>query len=329
MDFRPLYGSERQLYALGANLSQGQLDGACYDLLASESCLTSYLTVARGDAPRRHWFMLGRPYIHAAGQIGLMSWGGTMFEYLMPRLLLRSLPGTLLAEACRTAVARQIEYGRLLGIPWGISESAFNDRFLEGDYRYQSFGVPGLGLKRGLENDRVVAPYATTHGDDDRAPRGPGEPPTAGERGGGRALRLLRGRRLHPGPVVPGRPAGRRPVVHGSPSGNEPRGLGQRALRRCDAAAVPQPSRWSARRTCCSRSGFPPTLRSPRRLQPNLDHTRPATAQNRRDAESSPHDTVYNGPSHAFAFEHALPRHGDQCRFGIQHVPGTGRDALA
>ena len=161
MDFQPLYKPERHLYAIGMNLSQGQLDGPCYDLLASESCLTSYLTVARGDAPRRHWFQLGRPYIRAAGHLGLISWGGTMFEYLMPRLLLRSLPNTLLAEACQTAVARQIEYGRRLGIPWGISESAFAAQFSEGDYRYQSFGVPGLGLKRGLEKDRVVAPYAT------------------------------------------------------------------------------------------------------------------------------------------------------------------------
>jgi cyclic beta-1,2-glucan synthetase len=161
MDFRPLYKPERHLYAIGVDLSRGQPDGPCYDLLASESCLTSYLTVARGDAPRRHWFHLGRPFIHAAGRIGLISWGGTMFEYLMPRLLLRSLNGTLLSEACETAVARQIEYGRHLGIPWGVSESAFNAQYLEGDYRYQSFGVPGLGLKRGLENDRVVAPYAT------------------------------------------------------------------------------------------------------------------------------------------------------------------------
>ena len=161
MDFRPLYKPERHLYAIGANLVHGNLDGACYDLLASESCLTSYLNVARGDAPRRHWFQLGRPYIHAAGQIGLISWGGTMFEYLMPRLMLRSLPNTLLSEACRTAVARQIEYGHQLGIPWGVSESAFSGKFMDGDYRYQSFGVPGLGLKRGLEDDRVVAPYAT------------------------------------------------------------------------------------------------------------------------------------------------------------------------
>ncbi|MHB1561338.1 MAG: glucoamylase family protein, partial [Isosphaeraceae bacterium] len=161
MDFRPLYRSERQLFAIGYNLVHGRLDNVCYDLMASECCLTSYLAVARGEAHRRHWFQLGRPFIRAAGRTGLISWGGTMFEYLMPRLMLRSLPGTLLAEACRTAVARQIEYGRELGLPWGISESGFSAQYLDGDYQYQAFGTPGLGLKQGLEQDRVIAPYAT------------------------------------------------------------------------------------------------------------------------------------------------------------------------
>jgi len=160
MDFRPLYKPERHLFAIGCNLVQGRLDGACYDLLASESCLTSFLTVARGEAPRRHWFQLGRPYIRAAARLGLVSWGGTMFEYLMPRLMLRSLPGTLLSEACETAVDRQIEYGKECGIPWGNSESAYNAQSSDGDYHYQSFGTPGLGLKRGLDKDLVVAPYA-------------------------------------------------------------------------------------------------------------------------------------------------------------------------
>ena len=161
MDFAFLYKSERHLFSIGCNLMQGRLDDACYDLLASESSLTSYLAIARGDVPRRHWFQLGRPYIKAAGQIGLMSWGGTIFEYLMPRLLLRSLPGTVMAEACRTAVARQIEYGRQCGIPWGISESSFAAFTVDGDYHYQAFGTPGLGLKRGLTRDLVIAPYAT------------------------------------------------------------------------------------------------------------------------------------------------------------------------
>ena len=161
MDFRPLYKPERNLYAIGCNLAQGRLDTSCYDLLASEACLTSLLAVARGDAPRKHWFMLGRPFLRAAGHTGLISWGGTMFEYLMPRLMMRALPNTIVSEAARTAVARQIEYGSQSGVPWGISESSYNSQYVEGDYQYQSFGVPGLGLKRGLERDMVVAPYAT------------------------------------------------------------------------------------------------------------------------------------------------------------------------
>jgi len=161
MDFTPLYRPERDLFAIGINLEKGRLDSACYDLLASEACLTSILAVARGDAPRRHWFQLGRHFIKAAGRLGLISWGGSMFEYLMPRLMLKSLPGTLLAEAGRTAVARQIEYGQQLAIPWGISESSFGSQSPDGNYQYQAFGVPGLGLKQGLADDQVVAPYAT------------------------------------------------------------------------------------------------------------------------------------------------------------------------
>ncbi len=161
MDFTFLFKEERQLYSIGANIVHDRLDPSCYDLLASESCLTSYLTVARGEVPRKHWFQLGRPFIRAAGSIGLLSWGGTMFEYLMPRLLLKSLPGTILAEMINTTVARQIEYGKHNNVPWGISESGFSAQYLDGDYQYQSFGVPGLGLKRGLARDLVIAPYAT------------------------------------------------------------------------------------------------------------------------------------------------------------------------
>ena len=161
MDFAFLYKPDRNLFTIGLNLAQNRLDASCYDLLASECSLTSYLAVARGDAPRKHWFQLGRPYIRAADRVGLMSWGGTMFEYLMPRLMLKALPGTLIAEAIGTAVDRQIEFGRHNNVPWGISESAFSSQYVDGDYQYQSFGVPGLGLKRGLDKDLVVAPYAT------------------------------------------------------------------------------------------------------------------------------------------------------------------------
>ena len=197
MDFRPLYKPDRHLFSIGFNMTHGKLDNACYDLLASEACLMSYLAVAQGEAPRRHWFQLGRQFISAAGEIGLLSWGGTMFEYLMPRLLLRSLPGTILAEACQTAVARQIEYGRQLDLPWGVSESAYSAQYPDGDYHYQAFGVPGLGLKQGLEKDKVDRALCNGHGHDAGAARGSRECPPACPGRRRRSLRAVRSDRLH------------------------------------------------------------------------------------------------------------------------------------
>jgi cyclic beta-1,2-glucan synthetase len=161
MDFRLLYNHQRHLFSIGFNLSHGRLDNAHYDLLASEAALTSFLAVARGAAPRRHWFQLARPLTQVGHRLTLVSWSGTMFEYLMPRLLLAVPPGTLLSESQRGAVARQAEYGRQCGVPWGVSESAFAAVDAALNYQYQAFGVPGLGLKRGLGKELVVAPYAT------------------------------------------------------------------------------------------------------------------------------------------------------------------------
>jgi cyclic beta-1,2-glucan synthetase len=161
MEFRMLYNESRQIFSIGFNLALNRLDNAHYDLLASESCLTSFLAIARSEVPKRHWFHLARPLTRVAGGITLLSWGGTTFEYLMPRLLLRGYAGTLLQESWNTAVARQIDYGRQHRVPWGISESGFSALDVHLDYQYQSFGVPGLGLKRGLGQNLVIAPYAT------------------------------------------------------------------------------------------------------------------------------------------------------------------------
>ena len=161
MNFGFLYNTDRELFTIGFNAATGRHDSNHYDLLASEACIASFLAVARGEVPRKHWFHLGRLVMMSAGKIGLVSWGGTMFEYLMPRLLLPTASGVLLDRAQRTAVARQIEYGRETGRPWGISESGFALLDAAQVYQYQSFGVPGLGLKRGLDRDHVIAPYAT------------------------------------------------------------------------------------------------------------------------------------------------------------------------
>jgi cyclic beta-1,2-glucan synthetase len=161
MDFRFLYNEHRHLFATGYSVATGRLDNSHYDLLASEARLASFLAIARGHAEKRHWFQLGRAVTRAGDTTVLLSWGGTMFEYLMPQLLLHGYPGTLLEESCRGAVQRQIEYGRQCRVPWGISESAFGALDGQLDYQYQSFGVPGLGLKRGLAQDLVIAPYAS------------------------------------------------------------------------------------------------------------------------------------------------------------------------
>ncbi|MDT8421860.1 MAG: glucoamylase family protein [Desulfuromonadales bacterium] len=156
-----LYSPERKLFAVGYNVSADRLDTAYYDLLASESRFGSFVAIARGEVPMEHWFSLGRPY----GRVGhgrvLLSWTGTMFEYLMPVIFQHSYSNSLLDRATRHAVAEQIRYARKHRIPWGISESAHGDLDLNRTYQYKAFGVPTLGLKRILQNQRVVAPYAS------------------------------------------------------------------------------------------------------------------------------------------------------------------------
>ncbi|HEX7477198.1 MAG TPA: glucoamylase family protein [Polyangiales bacterium] len=161
MDFRLLYDAERKLFHIGYNATLDQIDGHYYDLLASEARLASYLAIVKGDAPEAHWYALGRPLSRVAGAPALLSWGGTMFEYLMPTLLMRSRPGTLLARTSEQAVDAQIAYGKQQGVPWGISESAYARLDPNQTYQYRSFGVPGLGFRRGLEDDHVVTPYAS------------------------------------------------------------------------------------------------------------------------------------------------------------------------
>lgn len=161
INLRFLYDEQRRLFAVGYNLAENRLDIAYYDMLASEARLGSFVAIARGEVPIEHWLSLSRPYGSRGRRRMLMSWTGTMFEYLMPHLLQRTFPNSLLEKATREAVQLQIDYGRSNGIPWGISESGFGDLDVNRTYQYRAFGVPWLGLKRGLEEDLVVAPYAT------------------------------------------------------------------------------------------------------------------------------------------------------------------------
>ncbi len=160
-EFSFLYDQGRKLFAIGYRVTERRLDNSYYDLLASEARLASYLAIASGQVPFDHWFALGRHLTTARARQLLLSWSGSMFEYLMPLLVMPEFPGTLLDQTCRAAVARQIDYGRQRGVPWGISESCYNVIDVEGTYQYRAFGVPGLGLQRGLSDDVVIAPYAS------------------------------------------------------------------------------------------------------------------------------------------------------------------------
>jgi cyclic beta-1,2-glucan synthetase len=161
MEFGFLVEPDRQLLTIGYRVVEREQDSSCYDLLASEARLTSYMAIAKGDLPVRHWFRLGRLLTPVDRGSALVSWSGSMFEYLMPELVMSDPPGSLLGETARLVVRRQIEFGVDRSLPWGVSESAFNARDVELTYQYMSFGVPGLGLQRGLGDEAVIAPYAT------------------------------------------------------------------------------------------------------------------------------------------------------------------------
>ncbi|MGA2975557.1 MAG: glucoamylase family protein [Spirochaetia bacterium] len=161
ISMRFLYDAKRKLFAIGFNVSDHRLDSAFYDLLASESRIGSFVAIARGEVPMEHWFTMGRPYSAIGRRRVLLSWSGTIFEYLMPLLLQRSYESSLLDKAAREAVAIHIAYGRKLRVPWGMSESGYSDLDTNKTYQYKAFGVPALGLKRGQGEELVVAPYAS------------------------------------------------------------------------------------------------------------------------------------------------------------------------
>lgn len=161
MDYEFLYDRSRHLLAIGYNVDDLRRDTSYYDLLASEARLCSFVAIAQGQLPQESWFALGRLLTTTNGKTVLASWSGSMFEYLMPLLVMPGYTGSLLDQTCQGVVARQIAYGHQCALPWGISESGYYTTDSNLNYQYHAFGVPGLGLKRGLSEDRVVAPYAT------------------------------------------------------------------------------------------------------------------------------------------------------------------------
>ena len=164
MDFRFMYNSTTNLLSIGYNVSDRRLDAACYDLLASEVRLCSFVGIAQGQFPQEHWFALGRQLCIIGGEQVLLSWSGSMFEYLMPLLVMPTYQNTLLDQTYHAVVNAQIDYAKQRDVPWGISESGYNTVDASLNYQYRAFGVPGTGLKRGLADDLVISPYATMLG---------------------------------------------------------------------------------------------------------------------------------------------------------------------
>ncbi|HVV81583.1 MAG TPA: glucoamylase family protein, partial [Kofleriaceae bacterium] len=161
LDYDFLYDADRHLLSIGYSVANHRLDASSYDLLASEARLASFLAIAQGKLPQEHWFSLGRQLTSVRGRQALLSWSGSMFEYLMPLLLMRTYDGTLLDDTYRAVVDSQIAYGRERGVPWGVSESGYYKLDAQRNYQYRAFGVPGLGFKRGLADDLVISPYST------------------------------------------------------------------------------------------------------------------------------------------------------------------------
>ena len=161
MDFEFLVDRRRRLLSVGYDVSKLELAKSCYDLLASEARTATFITVARGQAQEETWFRLGRQHTVCEGETVLISWTGTMFEYLMPAIWMRSHPNTLLDRSVRAAVRAQQAYAAARRVPWGISEAAYSKTDELGNYQYAAFGVPGLALNVARAGSLVISPYSS------------------------------------------------------------------------------------------------------------------------------------------------------------------------
>ena len=239
IDFGFLFDETRDLFAIGYNVGDQRLDGSFYDLLASEARLASFVAIAQGQCRQEHWFALGRLLTATGGAPALLSWSGSMFEYLMPLLVMPTYENTLLDQTYRAVVRRQINYGRQRGVPWGISESGYNTIDAHLNYQYRAFGVPGLGLKRGLAEDLVIAPYASVLAlmvAPEAACREPANAwPREGRQG---AYGFYEAIDYTPVAAAARRDQRHGPAVHGPPRGDEPAGPGLCAAGQADAAPL-------------------------------------------------------------------------------------------
>ena len=254
MDFGLLYDSTRDLFAIGYNVSERRLDASFYDLLASEARLASFVVIAQGNFGQEHWFALGRLLTSAGSVPALLSWSGSMFEYLMPLLVMPNYENTLLDRTYQAVVRRQIEYGRQRGVPWGISESGYNTIDQHKTYQYRAFGVPGLGLKRGLAEDLVIAPYASALAlmvAPEAACRNLERLAAEGQQG---AYGFYEAVDYTPSRLPPGVEQRHRAAVHGASRRHEPAVAGVRAARQADAAPLPGRSDAAGGRSAAARA---------------------------------------------------------------------------
>ncbi len=327
MEFAVLFDRDRQLLSIGQRAADGALDPSCYDLLASEARLASFVAIAKGDVPTKHWFHLGRTVTPVDSGAALVSWSGSMFEYLMPSLVMRAPPGSLLDETNRIVVRRQMEYGAERSLPWGVSESAYNARDLERTYQYESFGVPGLGLKRGLGDDAVVAPYATALAAMITPRAAVMNFARLADAGGRGRYGWYRSAGLHARPAPRGRHGGRRALLYGAPSGHDRDRARQHAASRRDACPL------SCRTDRPGDGALIAGTNAPRR------GSRSSAARGRAESGPCPRTRTPDGaPVHVatsghrpdtVALQWPVRRDDDRGRLGIQPLGGSRGDPLA
>ena len=327
-EFGFLFNAERQLFSIGYSVTDGRLDGSHYDTLASEARLASFMAIATGTVSHEHWFKLGRSLTPTGSSRALLSWSASMFEYLMPLLVMRAYPGTLLDETYNAVVRRQVEYGTQRGVPWGISESAYYAQDLEKNYQYRAFGVPGLGLKRGLGGRSRRRTLCLRPGGTDRAARCARKLRAAARSGPRRTLRLLRGDRLHAREDA-SQARGRHGVANmdGAPPGHDAARSRQRAQRLADAAALPRRSQGAGRKSPAP--GTPAAARAAEESAGRNRHARTFRPPCGRTADAALHDAAHAVSTRASPLERLVYGHAHERRRRLQPPPATGADALA
>jgi cyclic beta-1,2-glucan synthetase len=313
MDFEFLYDDACGLLTIGYDVGERRRDPSCYDLLASEARLASFLLIAQGQVPQKHWFSLGRLLTSHGGDVSLISWSGSMFEYLMPQLIMPSYANTLLDQTCKAAVSRQIEYGRQRAVPWGISESCYNATDMHQVYQYRAFGVPGLGFKRGLGDDLVIAPYASALALTVMPREACRNLQTLADQGFLGAYGFYEAVDLHAHAGAARQAARHRADVHGAPPGHEPAGLRACPARPADAAPLHVRPARAGDRIAAAGAGAEEG-RHPAPARGRSERRRPPPQRGCRFDHARVHRPEHADPRSSPAVERPLPRHGDPCR---------------